>query len=89
MKHCKLTGNDVKKDNSNAFLILACDGLWDVMKDEEAVELVKDFIGGKRSSLNTIKSVHKERKTKVAQVLVHEALKRGSSDNISVLVAWL
>ena len=53
---------------------LACDGLWDVIRDQEAVNFVLDRIG--------------EREL-VAKYLVEEALKRGSADNITVSVAFL
>ena len=54
---------------SDAFLIIACDGLWDVIQDQEAVDLVAD------------KTTAKE----MSDFLVSEALARGSTDNISVM----
>eukprot|EP00594_Rhizosolenia_setigera_P020270 CAMPEP_0178962960 /NCGR_PEP_ID=MMETSP0789-20121207/14708_1 /TAXON_ID=3005 /ORGANISM="Rhizosolenia setigera, Strain CCMP 1694" /LENGTH=364 /DNA_ID=CAMNT_0020647275 /DNA_START=92 /DNA_END=1186 /DNA_ORIENTATION=- len=82
-----------------AFLILACDGLWDVFTDEEAVNVVKkymqfDFHSGSfarsSSASATTKSLsYNEKKQNISQYLVREALKRGSSDNVTVVVAWL
>jgi serine/threonine protein phosphatase PrpC len=60
--------------NTPTFLIIACDGLWDVMRDQEAVNLVQQYPG---------------EKTRVAQYLVEEALRRGSTDNVTAIVAWL
>lgn len=57
-----------------SFLIIACDGLWDVMSDQEAVDLVLGY---------------GDDKTQVAQFLVKEALRRGTTDNVTVIVAWL
>ena len=59
------------------FLILACDGLWDVVKPGEAVDLVVQHVaeGGDRSS--------------VAKLLVDSAKSGGSNDNISVVVIFL
>ena len=59
------------------FLILACDGLWDVVKPGEAVDLVFQHLaeGGERSS--------------VAKLLVDSAKSGGSNDNISVVVVFL
>ena len=53
---------------------MACDGLWDVIEDQEAVDFVLERI---------------EEKELVAKYLVEEALKRGSTDNITVSVAFL
>lgn len=59
------------------FLILACDGLWDVVKPPEAVECVTEHLaeGGQRCS--------------VAEVLVDRAKSSGSNDNITVVVVFL
>lgn len=56
------------------FLIVACDGLWDTMEDQEAVDFVRNY---------------KESRNKVATALIEEALQRGSTDNITVIVYWL
>jgi serine/threonine protein phosphatase PrpC len=64
------------------FLIVACDGLWDVMSDQEAVDLVRIH--------------HREHLVEdddgrevAASFLVEEALRRGSADNITAVVYWL
>ncbi|KAI1319365.1 Protein phosphatase 2C 1 [Mortierella claussenii] len=57
----------------NPYLILACDGLWDVCSDQEAVELVKDVVCP----------------TKASQILLEYALQKFSTDNISVMVIRL
>ncbi|EED93372.1 hypothetical protein THAPSDRAFT_262201, partial [Thalassiosira pseudonana CCMP1335] len=53
------------------FLIVACDGLWDVMEDQEAVDMVRKYV------------------EQTAQILIDEAMRRGSADNITVIVHWL
>lgn len=55
------------------FIILACDGLFDVMDDQEAVDLVRNVKGREGA----------------AQMLCNEAIKRGSTDNVTVIVSWL
>lgn len=72
--------------NGEGFIILACDGLWDVMEDEEAVGLVKKWVDGGRRKTEEEKKI---RKKKVAQMLIDEALRRGTTDNVTVIVAWL
>ena len=56
------------------FIIVACDGLWDVFSDQEAVDLVYQW---------------KAYKEDVADYLCKEAVARGSSDNVTVIVSWL
>ncbi|KAF9910001.1 Protein phosphatase 2C 1 [Linnemannia zychae] len=57
----------------NPYLILACDGLWDVCSDQEAVDLVKEVVCP----------------TKASQLLLEHALQKFSTDNISVMVVRL
>lgn len=54
-------------------LILACDGVWDVISDQEAIDLIKNIDNPQQAS----------------ELLKDEALKRGSTDNISVIVVKL
>jgi protein phosphatase 1L len=56
------------------FMIMASDGLWDTITNEEAVAMVNNGLQ-KNKSLNDI-----------AQELQNEAIKRGSEDNIAVCV---
>lgn len=57
------------------YLVLACDGVWDVITDEESIEFLKEK-GDHKAAL-------------LAKALAVEALKRGSQDNISVVVVRL
>lgn len=54
------------------FLIMACDGVWDVLSDEEAVQIVGNELNAKRA----------------AKKLRDEAFNKGSTDNISVIVIF-
>lgn len=56
------------------FIIMATDGVWDVMSDAEAVGLVHDTVKDPQMS---------------AKRLVTEALSRGSRDNATALVVFL
>jgi len=51
-------------------LILACDGLWDVMTDEEAVSLISNYTDAQ----------------KMSDALLHYALENTTKDNVSVMV---
>ncbi|KXZ52830.1 hypothetical protein GPECTOR_8g213 [Gonium pectorale] len=56
--------------SEDEFLILASDGLWDVMTNQEAVTLIRDVTDAE----------------KAAKRITEEALNRGSNDNISCVV---
>lgn len=66
--------NDENEDPQSSFVICACDGLWDVFQDQEAVDFVNKF---------------QNEREKIAEHLVNEAIRKGSTDNVSVVVAWL
>lgn len=66
------------------FVILACDGVWDVLSDQEAVDIVREYIC-KNSTSNTNLN---ELSDTAAQMIVDEAMKRGSTDNISIIIGW-
>ncbi|RAK96602.1 type 2C protein phosphatase PTC1 [Aspergillus ibericus CBS 121593] len=56
--------------DSDEFIILACDGLWDVCSDQEAVDLVRNVHDAQDAS----------------KILVDHALARFSTDNLSCMV---
>uniref|UniRef100_K3WBK3 PPM-type phosphatase domain-containing protein n=1 Tax=Globisporangium ultimum (strain ATCC 200006 / CBS 805.95 / DAOM BR144) TaxID=431595 RepID=K3WBK3_GLOUD len=59
------------------FLLLACDGLWDVMTSDEAVEIFRDRL-----------HFHGNLQT-AAKELAQEAIRRYSNDNITVIAIHL
>jgi len=63
----------IQLDPTDTHLILACDGLWDVANDQEAIDLILPESDAQKMS---------------DKLLVH-ALKNGSTDNISVMVVLL
>ena len=61
----------------DAFIVLACDGIWDVLSDQAAVDAVKDLVPpGADSHAAEL----------AAQKLVQEALKLGTKDNLTAAV---
>merc|ERR1711939_229485 len=64
------TTETVIQPDQDEFLILACDGLWDVCSDQEAVDLVRNVHDPQQAS----------------KALVDHALARFSTDNLSVMV---
>ncbi len=66
------TSVELNKD-TDKFLIIACDGLWDVISDQQACELIRDI----------------EDSTLAAKKLVEHALNKLTTDNITVMVISL
>lgn len=62
-----------RKSSSPSFVILACDGLWDVMENEQVAKFVAE-----KSSNTSLQDI--------ASQLADQALQLGSMDNISVYV---
>ncbi|KAJ5071916.1 hypothetical protein M0811_09815 [Anaeramoeba ignava] len=65
--------SEVELEDTDSFLILACDGLWDIYSDQEAVELI----------------IGMEKPEEMSQKLVKNAIDKGSTDNISCIVVIL
>ena len=59
-------------------LILACDGVWDVMSDQETADLLINRFQEKGGPDED-----------VAKYIVKTAIKRGSADNITAIVVYL
>lgn len=59
------------------FVIVATDGLWDVMDSDDAVNYVKLSL---KSGIA---------KNKIADVMVQEAMRLGTYDNVTVVIIWI
>ncbi|KAI1500415.1 phosphatase 2C-like domain-containing protein [Biscogniauxia marginata] len=64
------TTETVIQPEVDEFIIIACDGLWDVCSDQEAVDLVRDM----------------QDPTSASKLLVDHALSRFSTDNLSCMI---
>lgn len=63
----------VDLDDEDEFLVLACDGVWDVFSDQAVVDLVREI----------------EDPAEASQEVVRHALLKGSTDNITCMVVRL
>eukprot|EP00442_Polarella_glacialis_P011155 CAMPEP_0115069222 /NCGR_PEP_ID=MMETSP0227-20121206/12440_1 /TAXON_ID=89957 /ORGANISM="Polarella glacialis, Strain CCMP 1383" /LENGTH=283 /DNA_ID=CAMNT_0002455605 /DNA_START=77 /DNA_END=928 /DNA_ORIENTATION=+ len=74
--------------DEDMFVIVACDGLWDVLDDQESVNLVLEGI---REFMTAVpdQSVNRPMMGQVmARMLIEEALARGTSDNVTCLMVF-
>jgi serine/threonine protein phosphatase PrpC len=65
------------------FIIMATDGFWDVMTSRNAVAFVQAMI---KNPSEYAESLDRDA---MAALLIEEALRRGSFDNITVIIIWL
>lgn len=70
-----------KLTKDDKFIILACDGLWDVVDSQTAVNFVLHFCYDKTGK-------HINEKFDIAKKLAEFAITQGSTDNVSVIVAF-
>ena len=68
-----------KLSASDKFIILACDGLWDVLSNQEVVNFILEYknkIDPEKDNIN------------IAQKLAQFAIDSGSSDNITIILEF-
>jgi len=77
---------------NDTHVIMACDGVWDVMSDQEAVDFVLDFLerADQEVSARVLSgSELNHRLQEAAAALVAEALARHTTDNVTVIIVEL
>ncbi len=72
-----ITETVIDSSSNYPFLILACDGVWDVMSDQEAVDLVMS------------KYIEQGPFPECADLIVHAAIAKGCGDNVTAIVVFL
>lgn len=70
------------REGVDEFVVLASDGLWDVMTSQEVVDFVHEV-------MTTDTDAKTDKRKSMARIVANEALERGSADNVCVLVLWL
>jgi len=71
-------------DEHAQFVVLATDGLWDVMTSQEVVSFCRFKLQAQED--DTLRQMIQK---KMAEYLVAEALRRGTVDNVTVVILWL
>lgn len=71
-----------KIEKSDKFIVMACDGLWDVMSNSEVINYILNecYDSGLESRIN--KDIN------IARKLAEYALTKGSMDNITILIIF-
>ncbi len=70
-----------KINKHDQFMIIGCDGLWDVIDNQEAVNfIVSNCYDEENNRIN--------KKNNIARMLADLALKKNSSDNITIIVVF-
>ena len=83
------------KDGCDEFVLLASDGLWDVMTSQEVVSYVHNRMtaapkdGADIKNEEDMQNLKYLRRKNMSRLIANEALRRGSGDNISVVIVWL
>ncbi|KAL7530641.1 hypothetical protein ACHAXR_003608 [Thalassiosira sp. AJA248-18] len=82
-------------DDKDEFILLASDGLWDVMSSQDVVSYVHKRLnappkdGADITCEEDMASLKFLRRKNMSRFIANEALRRGSGDNISVVIVWL
>ena len=63
-----------KLQKTDKFIVIACDGLWDVMTNQEVVNFVNTF--------------EISDKVNISRKLAEHAIEKGSTDNVSVIIVF-
>jgi len=71
------------------FVVIASDGLWDKMSDDQVVSLVSKELSALESVASPVPPPTKSMMDGVCKTLVQEAIRRGSEDNVTVVIVRL
>lgn len=79
-------------EEGDEFILLASDGLWDVMSSSEVVSFVHNRLDSPAKTVGKPvgpKSAKLVRRKSMSRFVANEAIKRGSGDNVCVVIVWL
>lgn len=72
--------------NDDEFIIMACDGVWDVLTSEEAVNFVRDHLYDNHTDFYGLPNPSNPSHHNLARKLAEYAIFKGSLDNVSVMI---
>lgn len=76
------------------FVVLASDGLWDVMTSQGCVDYINNRLNPSDEQMKSMSTVEAQRqkftkRKNMSRFVANEALRRGSYDNVCVIIVWL
>ena len=71
--------------NKTKFIIMGCDGLWDVLNNQEAIDMVLSEL---ENNDDYKKNINNKSNSNIATKLANLAYDKGSEDNITVIVIF-
>ena len=74
--------------NNEKFIIMGCDGVWDVLQNQDTVDFVLENIEILKKNNKQIIELKGRSDYNIAQKLADYAIKKGSLDNISVHIIY-
>jgi len=82
------------EEEGDEFILLASDGLWDVMSSQGAVSFVNARLEEARAKVEGLRTeeqakIMAETRQGMAAVVVEEAMRLGTADNTSVVMVWI
>lgn len=83
-----------KTGDEDDFIVLASDGLWDVMTSQNCVDYATKRLNPTSAQVKSMSKrellQHKiSRRKNMSRFMANEAMRRGSCDNICVVIIWL
>jgi serine/threonine protein phosphatase PrpC len=74
---------------NDKFIIMGCDGVWDVVINQEAVDLVLEKMEELKINKKQLVNMRGKSENNIAQRLADYAIKKKSLDNISIIIIFL
>ena len=77
--------NEIELDNEYNFIVMGCDGIFDVLKNDELLECVEIVL--KEKKINNLKNVDMHKLCgDIAAMIIKSSLAKDSFDNVSCIV---
>jgi serine/threonine protein phosphatase PrpC len=74
--------------NTEKFLIMGCDGVWDSLQNQDASDFVLEKINELKINKKQLKNLTGKSEINIAQKLAEYSITKGSQDNISVVIIF-